>query len=198
VITRGIVGLLLVVGCGLFGQKMWREWMDQPVFMQASTTGVGQIEKHKFADGTQLILNADSSVELVYYRNKRVAILKRGEVIFEVAKDQERPFIVDSGYAHVTLLGTNFGVNRLSHLVRISVAHGRVKVEAQDDQGKAMHEPLVLSDGEVAEIGAGNSPMRVKRNAQDAFSFQSGSITFQQATMDEIAETLSRYRKPEI
>ncbi|MDP2247886.1 MAG: FecR domain-containing protein, partial [Nitrosomonadales bacterium] len=115
-VTRGILGLLLVVGCGLFGQKMWRDWMDQPVFTQASTTGIGQISKQKLADGTQLILNADTSIELVYYRNKRMAILKRGEAIFDVAKDPERPFIVDSGYARVTVLGTNFAVNRLSQL----------------------------------------------------------------------------------
>src|SRR5690606_25450933 len=106
-----------------------------------------------------------------YYRDKRVAVLNKGEVIFDVAHDPERPFIVDSGHAQITVLGTYFAVNRLNQLVRISVDHGRVSVEAHHPDGNLRFEPLILSDGEVAEVEAGNRPVKVNRNAQDAFGF---------------------------
>lgn len=197
-VTRGILSLLLIISCGLFGQRIWQEWMDQPISIQASSTGVGEIKKQELADGSQIILNADTTVDVVYYHNRRVATLKRGEVIFDVSKDPDRPFIVDSGLARVTVLGTNFAVNRLSQLVRVSVNHGRVQVQAQDAEGKTISQPWILSDGQVAEVDATHQVTRVQRSAQDAFSFQSGTINFQQATIDEIAETLSRYRKSAI
>ncbi|CAG0996519.1 Protein FecR [Methylophilaceae bacterium] len=194
-VVRGVLGIFLAITCSLLGYQVW---MAQPVYTLASSTSIGEIKRQQLADGTLLTLNADTSAEIIYYRNKRTAVLKRGEVIFDVAGEPERPFIIDSGHARITVLGTHFAVNRLNRLVRVSVDHGRVRVEAQDAEGNTMHEPLVLSGGEVAEVDAGKTPARVQRNAQDAFSFQSGSVTFQQATMDEIAETLSRYRKKPI
>jgi len=193
--THGLLGMMIVLGSGLFGYKMWREWETQPVLQTASSTGIGEIGRQTLDDGTALILNADTSVNITYYRNKRMVALNRGEVIFDVARDPERPFIVDSGHARITVLGTRFAVNRLADLVRVSVDHGRVRVEAQDNSGKTRFEPVILSDGEVAEVGLEESPQRIRRSANDAFAFQGGTLVFEQATLGEIAETLSRYRK---
>lgn len=189
-ITRSVLSLLLVVSCGLFGYHIW---ISQPVYILASSTSIGEIKHQQLADGTLLTLNADTQAEITYYRNKRVVVLKKGEVIFAVAPDSERPFIVDSGYAQITVLGTYFAVNRLSHLIRISVDHGQVKVEAKNQAGDTVFESLILSNGDVAEVELGNGPVKVNRNAQDAFGFEKGALTFHQAPIEEIAETLSRY-----
>lgn len=193
--THGLLGMMIILGSGLFGYKMWRAWEAQPVLQTASSTGIGEIGRQTLDDGTALILNADTSVDIAYYRNKRTVTLHRGEVIFDVARDPERPFIVDSGHARVTVLGTRFAVNRLANLVRVSVDHGRVRVEAQDNSGNTRFEPVILSDGEVAEVSLEERPQRIRRSANDAFAFQGGTLVFEQATLGEIAETLSRYRK---
>ena len=192
---HGLLGMMIVLSSGLFGYKIWREWATQPVLQMASSTGIGEIGRQTLDDGTALILNADTSLDIAYYRNRRTVTLKRGEVIFDVARDPERPFIVDSGHARVTVLGTRFAVNRLADLVRVSVDHGRVRVEAQDGSGRTRFEPVILSDGEVAEVSLEEKPQRVRRSVNDAFAFQAGTLAFEQAALGEIAETLSRYRK---
>jgi transmembrane sensor len=194
-VVRGVLGIFLAITCSLFG---YHTWISQPVYELASSTGIGEIKHQQLADGTVLTLNANTKAEIAYYRDKRVAVLNKGEVIFDVAHDPERPFIVDSGHAQITVLGTYFAVNRLNQLVRISVDHGRVSVEAHHPDGNLRFEPLILSDGEVAEVEAGNRPVKVNRNAQDAFGFQKGALNFHEASMEEIAETLSRYHKPAI
>ena len=193
--TRSLVGMMIILSSALFVHKMWREWETQPMMHMASSTGISEISRQTLEDGTALVLNAGTSVDITFYRNKRVILLKRGEVIFDVARDPQRPFIVDSGLVRITVLGTRFAVNRLSDLVRVSVEHGRVQVDAQDGSGRARFEPVILGDGEVAEVSLEGRPQRIRRSANDAFAFQGGTLVFEQATLGEIAETLSRYRK---
>lgn len=194
-LRNSLIGIFMVFGASLLGYK---SWISQPVYELAINTEIGGIKRHQLADGSSLTLNADSDIGVTYYRNKRVITLSKGEVVFNVTPDAERPFIVESGHTRITVLGTRFVVNKLNKLVRVSVDHGRVKVESRLDDQHMHPEALILGNGEVAEIEPDKAPERVQRNAQDAFSFQTGSLTFQQSTIDEIAETLSRHRQPRI
>lgn len=196
--VQGALGMLVAVVAGLSGFNIWKDWAAQPVYQLATATGIGQIKYQTLEDGTKLVLNANTKLDAVYYRDRRTIRIDQGEVIFEVTKDPSRPFVVDSGHARVTVLGTRFAVNRLTGLVRVSVDHGSVRVEAQNQVGDPVFSPVILHDGEVAEVVTGEMPRRVQRNAADAFTFKNGTLMFQHATLGEVAETLSRYRKPQI
>ncbi|MGZ8252632.1 MAG: FecR family protein [Methylophilaceae bacterium] len=186
--------IMIALTASLLG---YRYWQTQPVMEMVATVGIGDIKSQQLEDGSKLTLNANTDVEITYYRHQRVIKLKRGEAIFDVAPDVDRPFIVDSGHAKVTVLGTRFAVNKFSTFVRVSVDHGRVRVEPQD--GSANAQPSVLLvNGEVVEVKAGEAPKRIARPAEDAFSFEDNVIVFKDAGFDEIAETLSRYRAPSV
>ncbi|HEY0269016.1 MAG TPA: FecR domain-containing protein [Methyloradius sp.] len=194
-VANRAVHLLVVLGISLFGYNVWQTWASKPVFEVANITPVGQMQQQELADGSKLMINANTKIEVAYYRDRRTAKISQGEVIFDVAKDPTRPFVIDSGHARITVLGTHFVVNRLNGFVRVSVDHGSVRVEAQDSAGNNILSPIVLHNGEVAEVRPGEMPQRVERSAADAFAFQNGTLVFEQASLDEIAETLSRYRK---
>lgn len=187
-----IAGVMLVVTVSLFG---YQAWQSQPVMQLELATASGEIATQELQDGSTLTLNAGSEADITYYRNKRLVELKRGEAIFVVTPDEDRPFVVDSGRARVTVLGTRFAVNRLEALVRVSVDHGRVLVEQQHESGSEGGASVILTDGQVAEVNTSGKLERVHRPAADAFSFTQGVINFDQASLDEIAETLSRYRQ---
>ena len=190
--SASILSIIVLLTIGLFS---YQSWQAQPVMQMVATTEVGKVKSQLLEDGSKIVLNANSDVEVIYYRNQRTVKLKRGEAIFEVVPDTNRPFVVDSGRAKVTVLGTRFAVNRLQQLVRVSVDHGRVQVNANmlDEKNKLPN--LILTDGQVAELAVTElEAKRVNRLASDAFSFQHGFITFKDAGLDEIAETLSRYR----
>ena len=191
----GVLSILLIAVFSLFG---YHTWQAQPTLEIVAIAEVGQVKAQTLEDGTKLNINANSEVEVTYYRNKRLVKLNRGEVIFEVARDESRPFIVDSGYGRITVLGTRFAVNRLQKRTRVSVDHGRVQFEAVDANGSVSQSPLILKNGEVAELQQNQMPKRTAQCASDAFSFAKGTISFDKAGLDEIAETLSRYRKPAV
>lgn len=190
--AAGVLGALTLGIGSIFAYQFWQ---SQPVMQLAAQTELGDIKSQRLEDGTLLTMNTGTDIEVSYYRDHRLVKLKRGEAIFEVARDESRPFIVDSGSARVSVLGTRFAVNRMQKLIRISVDHGLVKVEKQDSQNETST-PIMLHNGEVAEVRAdAANPLKTTRQATDAFTFEKGVITFDQAGIDEIAETLSRYRK---
>jgi transmembrane sensor len=186
-----VISFVFVSLIGFYG---YHTWENQSVMQVTTVARIGEIKTEHLQDGSKITLNAKGDMEVVYYRNKRVAKLKNGEAIFEVAPDESRPFIVDSGMAKITVLGTRFAVNKLGTLVRVSVDYGRVRVETQNAEGDVIGDSVVLTNSQVAEISNTSSPIKMDRNAADAFSFGQGVISFNKAELPEIAETLNRYR----
>lgn len=201
VITRTLSVMFFAVA-GISAYYGYEAWESQPTMHMVANTAIGQIRSQVLEDGTKLMVNANSDIEITYTRKERRVILKQGEASFDVAKNPDRPFVVDSGLARITVLGTRFAVNKFSSKVRISVDHGVVRVEPQQyltteltGVNRYAEHVLTLRDNEVAEFNLNGQSKRLQRPAADAFSFEFGTITFDQAGLEEIAETLSRYRQ---
>lgn len=193
-IKRGVAGLL---AAGAGGEAVYALWQRQPQWQLACQTGTAQLARKTLQDGSTLTLSPDTELAVTYSRGERRVDLARGEAIFEVAREPERAFVVEAGAARVTVLGTRFVVNRLSSGIRVSVDHGRVRVEAGPFWRR---QRTVLEAGRVAELslrqdGSAGALEPVSRKAADAFAFERGLLVFDNADLAEIAETLSRYRQ---
>lgn len=188
-----LVSLLCIMSF-VFHQQ-YLDWQATPVMQLAAQNPVGQIAHKTLDDGTRVTLSAKSDMEVTYYRHERHVLLREGEAIFEVTKDPDRPFIVETDTARVTVLGTRFAVNRLDQLVRVSVDHGTVKVEPKVEEGEQEGtESRVITNGQVVEVYPNRATVLVNRPASDAFAFLDGRLVFDRADIDEIATTVSRYR----
>ena len=189
-----MVALLCIMSFVLHQQYL--DWQATPVMQLAAQNPVGQIAHKTLDDGTRVTLSAKSDMEVTYYRHERHVLLREGEAIFEVTKDPDRPFIVETDTARVTVLGTRFAVNRLDQLVRVSVDHGIVKVEPKvEDEQKIATESRVITNGQVVEVYPNHATVLVNRPASDAFSFLNGRLVFDRADVNEVATTVSRYRQ---
>jgi transmembrane sensor len=193
-VVNKAASIMLMIVVSFLGYVGWTEWQAQPLMQIALSSNIAEIKKQELPDGSKVTLNAKSAIDITYYRNKRVVTLKRGEAIFEVTKDANRPFVVANDIARVTVLGTRFLVNHVDHRVFVAVDHGRVKVEATNASDANAFMPMILTNGQMAEVNPNAAPVRLKRNAADAFGFAQGKLMFDEATLSEVAETLSRYR----
>ncbi|MEJ0035763.1 MAG: FecR domain-containing protein [Gammaproteobacteria bacterium] len=192
-LKRG-AGMLLLASAGL-GSAGYMYWRDATLLQLARRSDIGKTLRFAAADGSTVVLGAASETLLRYSHTRRNVSLQQGEAIFDVARDADRPFVVQAGAVRVTVLGTRFAVSRLVDRVRVSVEHGQVRIETGSFWRR---QGLMLGAGQVAELTAvPNEPARLEKTRADvtaAFAFEHGFIDLQGADLAELASIFSRYR----
>lgn len=110
---------------------------QQPIQLAQETyreisTGVRQVKRVQLPDSSIIHLNANSKIRIphLFASTNRQVYLDEGEAFFEVAKDPDRPFLVNASSLIIKVLGTSFNVRSYRNLdhVTITVATGQVQV----------------------------------------------------------------------
>ncbi|MBL3657512.1 FecR family protein [Fulvivirga sediminis] len=150
----------------------------------------GQKSVIHLSDGSKVYLNSESSIKYNRYFTDSSRIIELdGEAYFEVAKDKKRPFIVYSQGYETTALGTEFNVNSRASHYKISLAEGRIMVNAQHKKSNSIN----LAPGEAVKIDTeGHILKKETGNAQD-FLWISGILDFHNASIQEIITSLERW-----
>ncbi|MDP8568678.1 FecR family protein [Methylophilus aquaticus] len=188
-----VASVVAAICIGWASYHQYQAWQATPTMQLVAHTSTAQLTTQTLDDGSRVTLNANSRIEIKYYRNQRHIDLLQGEAVFEVQPDRSRPFVVETQRLKVTVLGTRFAVNKLKQLERVSVDHGKVQVLNKQGQ-----QALILQNNQVAEINQHGLQTRPQVNAQDYFRFMTGTLVFNQASLSEIAETVSRYQQKPI
>jgi transmembrane sensor len=91
-------------------------------------TAVGERRTLTLEDGSTVELNSRSRIRVRFAKSQRDVELLEGQVLFHVAKDSSRPFVVHSDTLSVRAVGTKFDVNRKTTGTTVTVVEGRVAV----------------------------------------------------------------------
>lgn len=91
-------------------------------------TPTGAFQRLELLDGSVVQLNTASAVQVRYTDAERRVKLLHGEAFFAVAKNPNRPFIVDAGGVEVRAVGTAFNVRMRPEAVEVLVTEGKVAV----------------------------------------------------------------------
>lgn len=142
------------------------------------------------ADGTRVWLNSESQIKYpVKFGTKERRVYLEGEAYFEVFKNKDVPFIVDMGKASLQVLGTSFNARAYRDEVGIyaTLTEGKIQLNT----GK---QSLILNPEEqgVADIQSGGLTKR-KVDSRLYSGWKDGRFIFQEQTLEEIMNTLSRW-----
>lgn len=111
---------------------------SHPSGPQTYATAVGAQKKFALADGTMVMLNTNSQIEVNFRPDHRDVRLVRGEAYFEVVHDKTRPFTVCANRYVVRDIGTAFAVHLMDEgLVNVRVTKGSVEIAAPRRRGGA-------------------------------------------------------------
>ena len=98
-------------------------------FQQQHRTAIGEQSTIRLPDGSSVVLNTNSVLEVMYTGSARNIFLARGEAFFTVTRDTERPFRVYAGQRVVEAVGTAFTVQHVQPgNVEVVVTEGQVNV----------------------------------------------------------------------
>ena len=91
-------------------------------------TAVGEQQEVSLPDGSSILLNTSTSLNVQFSNEQRNVFLDAGEAHFEVAHDASRPFVVITEVGAVRAVGTAFTVYVHEEQAEVTVTEGVVKV----------------------------------------------------------------------
>lgn len=141
------------------------------------------------ADGSTVFLNRNSS--LTYPKNFRSGtrrVTLRGEAFFDIARDEEHPFIIDAGKAKIRVLGTSFNVitENASNEVEVYVSSGKVMVTSEDGTSSLTLEPEYV--GKIS----GSSAVQALNTNVNYLAWHTGMLSYDGERLGVVFEDLKR------
>jgi len=189
-------------------------WLATPYNVQKNSyaTLVGQQIDATFDDGSIIHLNTNSRIETEFSADKRIIKLVKGEALFEVAHDANRPFIVYAGDRLVQAIGTKFVVHLKAENIQVTVTDGKVKMskvalntkltDIKELNNTAIQEDdIYITKGEKVTVGSNQAPKltHIKpENIKRELSWLDGKLIFDNEELFNVIEEINRYVDIEI
>jgi transmembrane sensor len=166
------------------------------------TTGVAEQQLLTLEDGSILELNARTQLKVRFTSRERRIDLLTGQALFRVAKDRQRPFIVDSGEAQVRAVGTEFDVHLRRSGTTVTVLEGSVAVRRMRAPGASV-DPANSADAAGLQLAAGQQlvitdaavlqPPAPRIAAATAWT--NGTLEFDETPLVDAVEDVNRYSR---
>jgi transmembrane sensor len=158
-------------------------------------TALGERRTVTLDDGSVVTLNTETKLRVRFRADSRALELIRGEALFDVAHDAQRPFLVSAGDSRVRALGTRFQVRRDNdEQIKVVLLEGRVEV-AREEVG----DRLEMAPGEQVSFTKPDRPMtRRAIDPEAALSWTSGRLVFRATPLVEAVAEVNRYAKTKI
>lgn len=172
----------------------------KPVYNTLATPRGGQY-RLVLPDGTVAWLNAASSITYpTAFSGRERSVETSGEVYFEVARNEQQPFIVKTNRQRTEVLGTHFNINAYKDeaAINTTLLEGAIKVTpigSVDSPGKAM----LPKPGQQTSYDLETGKMQVKQaNTAAVIAWRNGLFSFEKAGIQEVMRQLSRWYNVDI
>lgn len=173
-------------------------------------TAIGEHISVNLPDGTELILNTNTTVRVNYSDQQRLLTLEQGELHVDVAHDESRPLSVLVGGQVVQAVGTAFNIElSADRKVDLVVTEGKVLVGLREETSFSLERPdpivmpassLAISKGERILLGELDIELPLEEveviepaEIEVQLSWQEGNLVFRGEPLAQAIQEISRY-----
>ncbi|MDB4583460.1 DUF4974 domain-containing protein [Draconibacterium sp.] len=156
---------------------------------------VGSRTVVQLSDGSEVHLNYGSKIKYPqFFSGDTREIVLEGEGFFDVAHNPEKPFIVKIGKLNVKALGTAFNVLAYSDddVIETTLVNGKVVIE-QNERDGTTKTIGAMEPGQHVNYNTNTGAITSTKGSVEKFvAWKDGKLVFEDATIIEVAERLSR------
>ncbi|MEK7944076.1 FecR domain-containing protein [Pigmentiphaga sp. YJ18] len=153
-------------------------------------TRTGERRDLRLADGTRLMLNTATAIDVRFDATQRLIHLRAGEILIQTAPDSapvRRPFLVGTGEGRMEALGTRFSVRQDEGRTTVAVFENAVRIEPRGAS------PAVLEAGHRVSFTA--SGLAAPAPADEAaIAWTRGMLLADRMLMADVVAEVARYR----
>ncbi|UZR98417.1 FecR family protein [Chondrinema litorale] len=151
----------------------------------------GQKSKIHLPDGSVVWLNVTSSIKFPENFTENRKVVLSGEAFFDVVKDPEHPFSVQSINLTTTALGTSFNIKSFPNEKDIEVALVTGKVSIKEAEA---HNEMFLNPGYKLSFNKKDKAiLKASFNKEEILGWKDGVIFFDQDDFLTVLKTLERW-----
>jgi ferric-dicitrate binding protein FerR (iron transport regulator) len=152
----------------------------------------GTREEVILSDGSRVWLNTYTTLEYVKDFEGDARLVKlNGEAFFDVTKNKEKPFVVETNISRVKVLGTSFNYKAYSSKDEniLTVNSGRVEFSSIDN-----NRSVILVENEKAELSSKTKSIAKTLNTDKNYSaWKTGKLIFENETLAKIINDISEH-----
>jgi len=191
-------------------------WPPASPGIEVITTRTGEQRSVTLSDGSLIYLNTQTTLNFKLHDKLRHVELLAGEALFTVAKDPNRPFIVNIGKAQVRAVGTQFNIRREQDTETVTVVEGKVALSEtrtgtqypvdpgpvtattqnprQTGVAQSLQSGIELTAGKQARISYDSTIVETRDvKIEKVLAWTQRRLIFDGATLAEIVEEFNRY-----
>lgn len=195
-----------VVGLRWIAPLEWRT-LTGSSRMVVLETGLAEHREVLLTDGSKISLGAKTAITADITPQRRTVVLSRGEALFHVAHDSQRPFRVIAGGGTITAVGTAFNVRRRDddHVV-VTVTEGTVEVTPGRSLNDTAEPAQAVAEVQVQRVSRGQQLTYDVKGRFDAprsvdgdvlSSWRDGQLRYRSELLRNVIPDVNRYsRRP--
>ncbi len=169
---------------------------------QLISTAVGERSTFLLEDGSSVELNTATELKVLFGDEKREIILLKGQALFEVASNPDRPFVVFAADRRITALGTEFEVRLDRQDVSVTLLEGKVEVaELALVDSTATSNTLRSIELLPGQRVSGDLAQTLEVSTDDlnrALSWREGRLQFKNERLSDVVYEINRYSVHEV
>lgn len=185
--------LLLVVGTGA-----WYFAAPTAIPEQHYATVIGAQRSVQLDDGTEVLLDTNSSISVRYGADRREATLDRGRAQFAVAHDARRPFLVRAVGGTIRDIGTRFQVRVDADRAIVTLLDGTVSVSVPDDTAGGSRSSTLEPGQQVSFDDTGQLGPVHAVDLDVARGWTRGDLVFKNRSLADLVAEMNRYSQTKL
>ncbi|WP_340314584.1 FecR family protein [Rhizorhabdus argentea] len=189
-IAAAVMAVFVSIGLTFVALRLEPEMPRQAQESARFVTSTGERKPIALADGSTIMLDAESSIHVEIDSSRRFVRLERGRAYFDVAHDTRRPFVVGLDGRSLTALGTAFSIDLASNRLDVVLVRGRVKVHGRPDDGNLS---IQMDAGTRLLVAGGGRWISEKADNLAATSWMHGRLVFENAQLSDLCAEFNRY-----
>lgn len=152
------------------------------------------LANQQLPDGSSIFIDAKTNLNIEFYKGKREVTLNNGRVMFEVAKDENRVFIIKSGDINIEVVGTKFEVIHKKDITTINVEEGIVKTYYTKYFFDKQNEKLLTKENSITYSNfQGNINNQEKINPEKIALWRENLISLNKVSLKDAFDEFSKY-----
>lgn len=201
--VAGVAASFIILVACYYSYSTFKNVNEEQIFVQPeaqlieSLTEYGKQSNLKLSDGSIVKLNAGT--KLVYPEkfigNKRELKL-HGQAFFDVARNENAPFIINTTDMQITVLGTSFDIKSFDedNISKVTVLSGTVKVVLT-----GQNDSIVLSANDQLVYDAVQKAYKTRVvDAKETIAWINGVLKFDDSPLTDVFSQMQRWYNVEI